>query len=178
MVPVMAKLCGEMEGGKTKLSWHRLQRLIMEENERLAEIKVGMMVEDFSVVPAGRPDLPPPPDEQVQWEMSTEAVFRRMLEALEREGDVEAGRQPARAARLQAQCGRAPLRAAQPGHGGAHGPSVGRRQGGGRRRRARWRARRAQGHAGRAPKMSIKDLIKKEKAAPPPLLDVNPLAGL
>ena len=29
-----------------------------------------------------------------------------------------------------------------------------------------------------APKMSIKDLIKKEKAAPPPLLDVNPLAGL
>lgn len=180
MVPVMAKLCGEMEGGKTKLSWHRLQRLIMEENERLAEIKVGMMVEDFSVVPAGRPDLPPPPDEQVQWEMSTEAVFRRMLEALEREGDVEAGRQPApaqlsfkpnavaRHSKLR-NLGMAVRMGLRLGDGKAAGAGGG--LGGA------LAALKAMQDAP-APKMSIKDLIKKEKAAPPPLLDVNPLAGL
>ena len=51
MVPVMAKLCGEMEDAK--LSWHRLQRLIMEENERLAEIKVGMMWRTSRSCPLG-----------------------------------------------------------------------------------------------------------------------------
>ena len=177
LVPVLEKLCGDLEGGRTKLSWKKLQRLISEENERLAEIKVGMMMEDFSVVPAGRPDLPPPPDEQVQWEMGAEAVFRRMLEALEREGDIEAGRQPppaqltfkpnavARHSKLRnlGMAVRLGLRMGDAKAAGGLGSAL--------------TALKAMQDAPK-PKITLTDLIKKEKSAPPPLMDVDVLAGL
>ena len=36
---------------------------------------------------------PMPKDQKIMWNMGEEAIFRRMLDALEREGDVEAGKQ-------------------------------------------------------------------------------------
>ena len=45
--------------------------------------------------PPPGPDQPLAPDEEAEWEMGDEATFLRMLEVLEREGDVAAGKQVA-----------------------------------------------------------------------------------
>jgi hypothetical protein len=89
LLPTLVTIAGELEGASTKLNWERLQELIREEQQRVDAMKVDMMWDEFESASGTEPALP---DAQVQWHMGYEAIFRRMLDALEREGDREAGR--------------------------------------------------------------------------------------
>ena len=53
------------------------------------EWKLGMMWEEFETTADGQPKGMD--EKTIQW-MSAEAIFKRMLDALEREGDAEAGK--------------------------------------------------------------------------------------
>ena len=89
LLPVLRLVCGELEGGATKLDWDRLQELISDEVKRVEQMKKDMMWDEFEVIEG---QMPKGPDEQTQYWMGAEAIFKRMLDALEREGDAEAGK--------------------------------------------------------------------------------------
>ena len=97
ILPTMKQLVGELEGAERKLDWARLTELVREEERRIQELKTADMLEEFWELPQtnSKNGKPMPKDQKIMWNMGEEAIFRRMLDALEREGDVEAGKQRA-----------------------------------------------------------------------------------
>ena len=95
ILPTMKQLVGELEGAERKLDWARLTELVREEERRIQELKTADMLEEFWELPQtnSKNGKPMPKDQKILWNMGEEAIFRRMLDALEREGDVEAGKQ-------------------------------------------------------------------------------------
>ena len=57
--------------------------------KRVEQMKKDMMWDEFEVIEG---QMPKGPDELTQYWMGAEAIFKRMLDALEREGDAEAGK--------------------------------------------------------------------------------------
>lgn len=97
--PCIALVAGDLEAKEIKLSWPRLEALIAEEEARMQEMRLKMMWDDFEAQPAGSEAgrRVVAKDAATEYFMSAEAVFKRMLEALEREGDAAAGaRKPRR----------------------------------------------------------------------------------
>ena len=85
--PALATVAGHLEAKEIKLDAVRLEALITQEEARMQELRVRNMWETFE----SDAQRAQPRDAALELYMSSEAVFKRMLEALEKEGDLVAG---------------------------------------------------------------------------------------